>query len=88
MLLNNAKLIQSITNQGKKETILTKTKNLLVRGPVNFERYEEQVNHWDQENKDSDLNKFNLLRNDLTTKKETSSCVMMVIHDITHKIKI
>ena len=84
MSINNAKLIESFS-QGKKVTILTKPKIPPIFGRVNYERYEEQILHWDQDSKDSELNKFNHLLNELNRKKEFPGSVMNIVHDRTHR---
>ena len=48
-------------------------------------RYEDQVNQWDQDSKDSDLSKCNLLLNELNKKKEIIGSVMNIVHNRTHK---
>ena len=84
MLINNAKLIESL-GQGKLETILTKLKNPPVWGPFDYERYEEQVLHWDLDSKDSELNKFNLLLNEFNRKKEIPGSVIKIVHNRTNR---
>ena len=65
----------------KTENILTKPKNPPIWGPVDYERYEEQVNYWNQDSRDSEISKYNLF---LNKKKEIPGNVMKVIHDRTH----
>ena len=83
MSSNNAKLIEGL-GQEKKETILAKPKNPPIWCPVNYEGYEEQVLHWDLDSKDSEINEFNLLLNELNRKEETPGSVMKIIHNRTH----
>ena len=64
---------------------MTKPKNPPVWGPFDYERYEEQVFHWDRDSKDSELNKFKLLSNELNRKKEIPGSVMKIVHNRTHR---
>ena len=64
---------------------MTKPKNPPVWGPFDYERYKEQVLHWDQDSKDSELNKFKLLLNELNRKKEIPGSVMKIVHNRTHR---
>ena len=64
---------------------MTKPKNPPVWGLFDYERYEEQVFHWDQGSKDSELNKFKLLLNELNRKKEIPGSVMKIVHNRTHR---
>ena len=84
MLSTNERLVGAMTERGRTENILTKPKNPPAWGPVDYERYEEQVNYWNQDSKDSEISKFNLLLNELNKKKEIPGSVMKVIHDRTH----
>ena len=54
-------------------------------GQFDYERYKEQVLHWDQDSKDSELNKFKLLLNELNRKKEIPGSVMKIVHNRTHR---
>ena len=84
MSRNNTRLINSLTVQRKSENILTKPNNPPIWGQVDYKRYEGQVNYWNQDSKDLDISKFNLLMNELNKKKYILGSVMKVIHDRTH----
>ena len=74
MLSTNERLVGAMTERGRTENILTKPKNPPAWGPVDYERYEEQVNYWNQDSKDSEISKFNLLLNELNKKKNSRKC--------------
>ena len=83
---NNKKLVESLTGVmmgEKKATVLTKPKNPPMWGDETFERYQEQVLHWDANSKDSDLNKYQDLLEVLKKKKDLKDYVMNTVLDRT-----
>ena len=83
---NNKKLVESLAGVmmgEKKETVLTKPKNPPMWGDKTFERYQEQVLHWDANSKDSDLNKYQDLLEVLKKKKGLKDYVMNTVLDRT-----
>ncbi len=83
---NNKKLVESLTGVmmgEKKATVLTKPKNPPMWGDETFERYQEQVLHWDANSKDSDLNKYQDLLEVLKKKKGLKDYVMNTVLDRT-----
>ena len=84
MISTGDQIVGAVADGRKTENILTKPKNPPIWGPVDYERYEEQVNYWNQNSKDLEVSKFNLLLNKMNKKKEIPGSVMKVIHDRTH----
>ena len=82
---SNSKLVRDITEifvKDKKdgnETVITKPKPPPMWGDEEFERYEEEVKHWNEESKNSEYNKYRELIEVLKKKKGLKEHTMNAI---------
>ena len=68
---------------GVNKTVITKPKAPPIWNMETFERYKEQVDHWNRNSTDSDLNKYLDLLEKLKKKKDLKDSVMNTVLDRT-----
>ena len=80
---NNERLVQTMKEK-KAETVITKPKNPPIWGEETFERYAEQVRYWNDNSKDTDLNKYHDLLEVLKKKKDLKDYILNTVLDRTN----